>query len=106
MKSTDQDDLVGPLLSVAEACKALNVSRQLIYRLIADGQLPVVKIGDRTLFRPRDVAMFVEQNLRASVPAAHDLPHKIADLSAATKSRSDPAASATGRASDERKEPS
>jgi len=46
----------------------LGVSRQSIYRLVADGSLPVVKIHDRTLFRPSDVAALVERSTRRATP--------------------------------------
>ena len=63
MESTHKDTHVAQLLSVAEACARLNVSRQLLYRLISDG-LPVVKIGDRTLFRPSDLEALVARSVR------------------------------------------
>jgi excisionase family DNA binding protein len=55
---------VGRLLSVTEACEALNVSRQLLYRMIGAGELPVVKIGDRTLFRPGDIETFIARSTK------------------------------------------
>jgi excisionase family DNA binding protein len=64
MESTHRDASVGRLLSVGEACEMLNVSRQLIYRLVASNRLPVVKLGDRTLFRPRDLEALIARSVR------------------------------------------
>jgi excisionase family DNA binding protein len=64
MESTHRDASVGRLLSVGEACEMLNVSRQLIYRLVGSNQLPVVKLGDRTLFRPRDLEALIARSVR------------------------------------------
>jgi excisionase family DNA binding protein len=50
------------LLSVVEVAKLLGVSRPTVYRLVIDGELPVVKIRDRTLFRPTDVEALVERS--------------------------------------------
>jgi excisionase family DNA binding protein len=66
-------------LSVSEACKLLNVSRQLIYRLVEAGQLPIVKLGDRTLFRPRDVEALIERSVRQSGTATAD-PNRAEEL--------------------------
>ncbi|HSV08549.1 MAG TPA: helix-turn-helix domain-containing protein [Candidatus Binatus sp.] len=55
---------VEPLMSVKDVCEALSVSRQTVYRLIADGQLPFLKICGRTLFRPGDVERFITRSTR------------------------------------------
>jgi excisionase family DNA binding protein len=52
------------LLSIRETAEALGVSRQTIYRLAAAGDLPVVKIGDRSLFPPRDVEALIDRSTR------------------------------------------
>lgn len=57
-----------PLVSVRGVCEALNVSRQTVYRLVAEGELPVVKIRDRSLFRLRDVEALVERSTRRTAP--------------------------------------
>jgi excisionase family DNA binding protein len=64
MNDTQRDGPVENLLSLEEACEALNVSRQLIYRLVASGQLPIVKLGDRTLFRPSDLNHLITRSTR------------------------------------------
>jgi excisionase family DNA binding protein len=53
-----------PLLSIADAARALNVSRSTINRVIACGDLAVVKIGDRTLVRPEDLDALIVRSRR------------------------------------------
>jgi helix-turn-helix protein len=54
-----------PLLDVAGAREALGgISTALLYRLIAEGQIPTVKIANRTMFRPADLQAFVDANVR------------------------------------------
>jgi excisionase family DNA binding protein len=52
------------LLSVNEAAQRLGVSAPTVYRLIGRGELPVIKIGDRSLFRPRDIDALIERSIR------------------------------------------
>jgi excisionase family DNA binding protein len=52
------------LRSVHEVCVLLGVSRVMVQRLVARGELPVVKIGDRSLFRPSDITAFVNRSRR------------------------------------------
>src|SRR5947207_12137493 len=52
------------LLSVRAVSDRLGVSRQSVYRLVAKGSLPVVKIHDRTLFRPSDVEALIGRSTR------------------------------------------
>lgn len=56
------------LLNVQEACAALGISRPTLFRLIGRGELAVVKLGDRTLFRPADLDALVVQSLRLRAP--------------------------------------
>jgi excisionase family DNA binding protein len=37
------------LLSVAQVCELLGISRQLVHRLIARGELAAIKVGPRTV---------------------------------------------------------
>jgi excisionase family DNA binding protein len=53
-----------PLLSVAEAARVLNVSRSTVNRVIACGDLAVVKIGDRTLVCPDDLDALIVRSRR------------------------------------------
>lgn len=55
------------LLDITATREALGgVSQWTVYRLAKSGELPVVKIGDRTLFRPEDIEAFVERRVRQS----------------------------------------
>jgi excisionase family DNA binding protein len=49
------------LLTSRQVAGILSVSRPTVYRLVAVGELPVVKIGAATRFRPRDVDALVER---------------------------------------------
>src|SRR6185369_7190859 len=60
--ATTETTCIPQLLTVAEVLAVLRVSRATLWRLTSRGDLPVVRIGDRTLFRPRDVARFVERS--------------------------------------------
>ena len=50
------------LLSVAEVAGASGLSRATIFRLIAAGTLPSVKIGKRRCVRPEALLSFIEQS--------------------------------------------
>jgi excisionase family DNA binding protein len=61
------------LLDVAQAHRALGISRPTLFRLIRGREIAVVKIGSRTLFRAEDLRHFVDQRVRpvaASEPTA------------------------------------
>jgi excisionase family DNA binding protein len=44
----------------AEAARLLNVSRGLVYKLLASGELPSVKLGRRRLIRRDSLRMLLE----------------------------------------------
>jgi excisionase family DNA binding protein len=50
----------GRLLTITELSAYLRVSTQTIFRLIRKGELPCVKVADRTLFRPADIERFLD----------------------------------------------
>jgi excisionase family DNA binding protein len=52
------------LRNVREVAGLLGVSRMTVQRLVARGDLPVVKIGDRSLFRPADIDALIERSRR------------------------------------------
>jgi excisionase family DNA binding protein len=55
-----------PLLyNVRKAVAMLGISRGLLYGFMRDGRLPYVKMGNRTLFRRRDLELFVDQQVRS-----------------------------------------
>lgn len=48
------------LLNVNEVCELLQIGRTTLYRLVNEGQIRKVSIGaQRTLFRPVDIADFI-----------------------------------------------
>lgn len=47
----DADEPLKPLLTIAEVCKLLHISRPMIYTLIDQG-LPVMKFGKAVRFSP------------------------------------------------------
>jgi excisionase family DNA binding protein len=52
------------LLSVAEVAASLGISRSTVRRLVSRGELPVVMIGDRPLFRPCDLEALINDSTR------------------------------------------
>lgn len=61
-------------LTARELRSYVGISEATVYRLVAAGRLPVVKIGRRTLFRRADV-----DALLGVVPAIQPLQHSIFD---------------------------
>jgi excisionase family DNA binding protein len=54
------------LLNIRQVIETTGISRASIYRQMRAGQLPFVKLGSRTLFRPADLQDFVDRNLQVS----------------------------------------
>jgi excisionase family DNA binding protein len=53
------------LQNVAQAQRTLGqISRPTLYRHIRNGEIAVVKIGSRTLFRPEDLRDFIDQHVQ------------------------------------------
>lgn len=48
-----------PLLAFEDALDVLRISRASLFRLIRDGQIESVRIGDRRLFERRAIEAFV-----------------------------------------------
>ena len=64
--SPDASPTLPALVTVAEARRLLGgVSGQTIYRLIADGELPIVKIRRRTFMRCADLEALIESATRS-----------------------------------------
>jgi excisionase family DNA binding protein len=76
MKATAGSSATGKLLwSVSEVAQTLGISRSTVRRLVRRGQLPVVKIGDRPLFRPDDVEALLSR-LREARPPVREVDDK------------------------------
>ncbi len=50
-------------LTVNEAVEASGISRTRLYQYMKDGELPVVKLGARTLIRPVDLEKFINDHV-------------------------------------------
>ena len=73
MSGSDHSWQMERLLTVAEAARVVNYSERSIYRRIAAGELPAVRVGPRLLrIVPEDLAELVRPTrrelLRAAVP--------------------------------------
>ena len=54
-------------LKVSEVAEILNVSRAHVYNMIADGQMPFVRIGEAMRIRPEDLEDFVADNFNQTL---------------------------------------
>jgi excisionase family DNA binding protein len=61
---TEGAALTRTFISLADVSRVLGVSRATVYRLVAAGELPIVRIGDRTLVRPPDLEGFINALVR------------------------------------------
>jgi excisionase family DNA binding protein len=52
-----------PLLTIGDACQFLGLSRSTVYRLVADGELKLIKVYNRSLIARRDLDGYVERLL-------------------------------------------
>ncbi len=63
-KKTDTEPKAAmPLETVAETADQLHVSERTVWRLIADGDLPVVRFGGTVRVRPEDREAFIRKHL-------------------------------------------
>ena len=54
-----------PLLTAKQTRRLLGgIAKSTLWRLVRQGELPVVRIGRRTFFRPEDVENLVARKLR------------------------------------------
>ena len=57
-----------PLLAIGDACQLLGLSRSTVYRLIADGELRLIKVYNRSLIARRDLDGYVERLVCPETP--------------------------------------
>ena len=50
-----------PLLTIGDACQFLGLSRSTVYRLIADGEIRLIKVYNRSLIARCDLDGYVER---------------------------------------------
>jgi len=60
-----------PLLSIDEVGAVLRISERSVYRLLRSGDLPCLKVGQRTLVEPKELRQFIA-NHRRLVTASSD----------------------------------
>lgn len=60
----DESRLLHPVFP--DSCRRLGVGRSTIYRLISEGELRPVKIGDRTLIPEAELQNYVARLIEAS----------------------------------------
>lgn len=56
------------LLTLAEVCRRLALSRPSVYRLVASGRLPAVRIVQALRFRTADVDALIDRSLTSAAP--------------------------------------
>lgn len=60
---------VEQLMNVDDVLKTLGISRSKLHDLVRAGDLPAVKFGRRTMFRPGSVQKFIESHETRVEPA-------------------------------------
>jgi excisionase family DNA binding protein len=56
------------LLTVAQCCELLQVSKQTLYRLINSGELAPIRVGHHPRFTREDVRVYVERHREERAP--------------------------------------
>jgi excisionase family DNA binding protein len=56
------------LLTIAQCCELLQVSKQTLYRLINSGELAPIRVGERSRFAPADVRAYLERHRERRAP--------------------------------------
>ncbi len=54
-----------PFLDVKELGQILGISRATIYRMISNGDIPIVKMGGRTKFRQDDITRIFQSRVQS-----------------------------------------
>jgi excisionase family DNA binding protein len=62
MAITNQTTDFLPVVSVQDACCVLGIKRTKLFALIRDAELPIVKVGTRTLVLRTGILEFLERN--------------------------------------------
>jgi excisionase family DNA binding protein len=60
-----RNDTALPCLTIREAAQYLRISRALLYQLIREGRIKIVKIGTRTIVRGAELERFLDQQQAA-----------------------------------------
>lgn len=59
-----RDPGLEPLLSIDEVGAVLRISERSVYRLLRSGELPCLKVGQRTLVEPDQLRQFIATRRR------------------------------------------
>jgi excisionase family DNA binding protein len=62
MRTTKHSNLGARLADAGTVADFLAMPRTEVYKLVAAGELPAVRVGRRIRFRPEDVLQFVEDH--------------------------------------------
>ncbi len=54
-----------PLLRVNDAAAFLAIGRRTVYTLVAAGELPAVRVGERMRFRPEELEAYLDRKREA-----------------------------------------
>jgi excisionase family DNA binding protein len=54
--------VIEPLLTINDVCRLLSISKQTLYRLLGDGQLPSTRVRGHLRFSPDDIREFLERS--------------------------------------------
>ncbi|MDA9191150.1 excisionase family DNA-binding protein [bacterium] len=60
-------------MTVNEACDYLTLSRSTLYRLVADGELRLLKVYNRSLLARSDLDAYVERLVKGSFTSSRQL---------------------------------
>jgi excisionase family DNA binding protein len=71
--TTDAGD-VGWVLSIREVAKVLGVSDDLVYELVARGEIPCLRLGRRRLIPRRVVDLMIERSVETFDAGAMTIP--------------------------------
>jgi excisionase family DNA binding protein len=55
--------MINSLLRGKEVAQALNISRALAYHLMAEGEIPTVRLGRSVRVRPQDLEQFISERV-------------------------------------------
>ena len=55
------------LINKRDVAKRINSSEQTVARLVNDGKLPVIRVGNRLKFQVSDIDAYIEANRNAAV---------------------------------------
>jgi excisionase family DNA binding protein len=66
--------VIEPLLTINDVCRLLSISKQTLYRLLGDGQLPATRVRGHLRFSPDDLREFLDRNRETGELGAAVLP--------------------------------